>query len=93
MAKKPPATLKVSDLTDTAGAVTITGLTRSRIHQIAEHGDIPVYIFQGGELVEAEGDERQGRIALFNRYDLAIFRKSDHSKGGRPRKSSLTTSQ
>jgi hypothetical protein len=93
MAKKPPATLKIADLTDTSGAVTITGLTRSRIHQLAEHGDIPVYIFMDGELVEAEGIERQGKIALFNRYDLSKFRDTDRRKGGRPRKSSLTTSQ
>jgi len=93
MAKKAPNTLKVSELTDAAGAAIITGLTKSRIHQLAEHGLLPVYIFIDGDLVQAEGTERQGKIALFNRYDLAPFRKSDRSKGGRPRKSSFTTSQ
>lgn len=92
MAKKPPQDLRIADLTDSAGATEITKLTRSRLHQLVDDFAIPTYIFLNGDLVQAEDKEHRGKLTLFNRYDLAPFIKADHSKGGRPRKSSLTTS-
>lgn len=92
MAKIPPATLLARDLVDAHGASRIAGCSRSRIHQYAQEGRLTTYIFQNGDLVEAEGEERQGQIALFSRYEVAQLPRHNPHKGGRPRKTNLTTS-
>jgi hypothetical protein len=92
MAKRPPTELRAIDLVDAHGAMRILGCTRSRVHQYANEGRLTTYFFLDGDLVEAEGQERAGQISIFNRYEVGNLAASIHHKGGRPRKTSLSTS-
>jgi hypothetical protein len=90
MAKKARTDLKATDLVDAHGASTILGCTPSRIHQYAQDERLKTYIFLDGEFVEAEGEERQGKISMFDRYDVARLPRQNR-KGGRPRKYQVAT--
>src|SRR4051812_15434861 len=90
MAKKPPVDLRAVDLVDAKGAARILGCTVSRVHQYAEDGRLKTYIFVDGDLVEAEGKERQGQIAVFNRYEVGNLKPKINHKGGRPRKNEFS---
>jgi hypothetical protein len=93
MARKIAADMKASDLIDTEGAKDILHCTKSRVHQLAQEGKLKAYIFIDGELVEAEGIERQGKIALFNRYEVGDMRNKMPGRGRRKKETSLPTSQ
>ena len=93
MARILPAGLLARDLTDTLGATRILNCTKSRIHQLAQEGKLTAYVFIDGELVEAEGLERQGKIALFNRGSVYELRPHMPGRGRKKKETSFPTSQ